>query len=99
MTVTSNLDQPVIVSDPLRINIILGNIISNAYKYYNPEESSYLKININTDNQYTEISFRDNGIGIKEEYMDRIFDMFFRATERSQGRGLECISCSRRSKN
>lgn len=88
VTVTSNVDDPVIVSDPLRINIIFANIISNAYKYYNPEESSYLKINIHSEKEQTEITFRDNGIGIKEEYMDRIFHMFFRATERSQGSGL-----------
>jgi signal transduction histidine kinase len=75
-------------SDPLRIKIIFGNIISNAYKYYNPGVKSYLKIRANVTHEKVEIDFHDNGIGIKKEYLDRIFDMFYRATEKSQGSGL-----------
>lgn len=88
IAVDSNIEKPVIVSDPLRINIIFSNIISNAYKYNNPEQSSFLKIKINIQKTHSEITFRDNGIGIKEEYLPKIFNMFFRATERSQGSGL-----------
>lgn len=75
-------------SDPLRVKIIFANIISNAYKYYNPSGSSYLKINAHITHQRAEIDFRDNGIGIKKEYLTRIFDMFYRATEKSEGSGL-----------
>jgi PAS domain S-box-containing protein len=75
-------------SDPLRIKIIFANVISNAYKYYNPTVKSYLKINAQVTNEKVEIDFQDNGIGIKKEYLDRIFDMFYRATEKSQGSGL-----------
>jgi PAS domain S-box-containing protein len=75
-------------SDPLRVNIIFSNIISNAYKYYNGETSSYLKIDITITPLNATIVFNDNGIGIKEEYHDKIFNMFYRATDRSQGSGL-----------
>jgi signal transduction histidine kinase len=75
-------------SDPLRANIIFSNIISNAYKYYNAETKSYLKIDITITPLNATIIFTDNGIGIKKEYHDKIFDMFYRATERSQGSGL-----------
>ncbi|MFZ6008876.1 MAG: sensor histidine kinase, partial [Bacteroidota bacterium] len=34
------------------------------------------------------IIFKDNGIGISEQLCPKIFDMFFRATERSEGAGL-----------
>ena len=34
------------------------------------------------------IEFKDNGIGIRDEHLDKIFNMFYRATERSQGSGL-----------
>lgn len=75
-------------SDLLRIRIIIGNIISNAYKYYNPVVKSRLKVDVTVNATSTQLIFRDNGIGIKREHLRKIFDMFYRATERSQGSGL-----------
>ncbi|HEX5170312.1 MAG TPA: PAS domain S-box protein [Cyclobacteriaceae bacterium] len=75
-------------NDALLINIIASNIISNAYKYYNPEAKSYLRINIEINSLSASLSFKDNGIGIQKEHMDKIFHMFYRATDRSQGSGL-----------
>ena len=82
---TNNL---VFKTDKLRINIIFSNIISNAYKYYNPARDSFLKIKIEVGVSETTIEFRDNGIGIKPEHINKIFNMFYRATDRSQGSGL-----------
>lgn len=77
-------------SDTLKINSIFRNIISNAVKYSNPyaTEQSYLVINIDVMPTIAHITFEDNGIGIKEEYLNKIFGMFVRATERSDGSGL-----------
>lgn len=75
-------------SDKLRVDIIFSNIISNAYKYYNPEARSYLKIRIALQPDRADIEIEDNGIGIRAEYQDKIFNMFYRATDRSQGSGL-----------
>jgi signal transduction histidine kinase len=75
-------------SDRLRTEVIFANIISNAYKYYNPEVNSYLRIRIKVKLFAITIEFSDNGIGIKPEYLDKIFNMFYRATDRSQGSGL-----------
>ena len=75
-------------NDALLINIIASNIISNAYKYCNPETKSFLKIYIEISPLSASLSFKDNGIGIQQEHMDKIFNMFYRATDRSQGSGL-----------
>lgn len=75
-------------SDPLRMRIIIGNIISNAYKYHNPAVKSKLKIEASINPMFAEIMISDNGIGIKREHLKKIFDMFYRATEKSQGSGL-----------
>jgi PAS domain S-box-containing protein len=75
-------------SDELRVKIIFSNIISNAYKYYNGDVKSYLKIKIEITPLTLNIEFKDNGIGIKKEHLDKIYNMFYRATDRSQGSGL-----------
>jgi signal transduction histidine kinase len=75
-------------SDELRVKIIFSNIISNAYKYYNGDVKSYLKIKIEITQLVLKIEFKDNGIGIKREHLDKIYNMFYRATDRSQGSGL-----------
>lgn len=75
-------------SDAMTLRLILANIISNAFKYYNPNVNSQLKIRIEINPLRAILSFVDNGIGIHKEYLAKIFDMFFRATEKSEGSGL-----------
>jgi signal transduction histidine kinase len=47
-----------------------------------------LKIEINVFEEKAEIQFTDNGVGIAEEFLDKIFKMFFRASYESKGSGL-----------
>ncbi len=75
-------------SDRMKINIILSNILSNSIKYRDAKKQSYLAIDIETSHDYAQILIRDNGIGIDKKYLNHIFDMFYRATERSDGSGL-----------
>jgi signal transduction histidine kinase len=37
---------------------------------------------------YWKLNITDNGIGIREKYIDKIFNMYFRATDTSNGSGL-----------
>jgi signal transduction histidine kinase len=86
--ITSNKKNATCSLDKLRMKIIFSNIISNAYKYFNPETESYLKLHIEIGKKSIRLTFEDNGIGIKEEHKGKIFNMFYRATDRSQGSGL-----------
>jgi PAS domain S-box-containing protein len=81
-------NQAIFKSDKLRLKIIFSNIISNAYKYLNSDVESFLRIEIKLSQKSLELKFEDNGIGIKEEYLPKIFNMFYRATDRAQGSGL-----------
>jgi len=77
------------VNDHWRISEILRNLISNSIKYLNPElDEPYIKIDIDIDDKRAEIVFEDNGIGIAKDLQPRIFDMFFRATDFSEGSGI-----------
>lgn len=77
------------LSDSVRMAIIFQNLLSNAIKYCNPRTgNSWIKIKIILTPLSCNISLEDNGIGIKEEYMNQIFNMFFRASNDSYGSGL-----------
>lgn len=75
-------------SDPSRLLIIFNNIISNAVRYRAKWKESFIKIDITSGYSTTTISFTDNGIGIADEFKDKIFKMFFRASADSKGSGL-----------
>jgi PAS domain S-box-containing protein len=80
--------NPYLQTDIMTLRLVFANIISNAYKYYNPHVKSHLKVKINVKPLQATVVFSDNGIGIKKEYLNKIFNMFFRATEKSEGSGL-----------
>jgi len=76
-------------SDSRRIKIILNNLISNALKYNDVnKEICLLDITIAHDLENLSIVVEDNGIGIEPNQIDKIFKMFYRATESSKGSGI-----------
>ncbi|MGK7397540.1 MAG: PAS domain-containing sensor histidine kinase [Candidatus Cyclobacteriaceae bacterium M3_2C_046] len=76
-------------SDASRLRVVLINLISNAIKYYDPNKPiPYVKINIEPHQKGLKIIVSDNGIGIPEKETEKIFKMFYRATELSSGAGL-----------
>jgi signal transduction histidine kinase len=75
-------------SDLFRILIILKNLISNAIKYSKESGLSEIAVKVFSDGNNNVIEISDNGIGISEEHLLKIFDMFYRATNKSIGTGL-----------
>jgi len=76
-------------SDKYRISVIFNNLVSNAIKYYDPsKDHPSLRITIDVTKERALLEFQDNGIGIDKQYQDKIFNMFFRATQSSEGAGL-----------
>ncbi len=86
MTVKGN---GLFISDTHRLSIVLNNIICNSIKYRDANKD-WAEINIEVDitDGHTIIHCQDNGIGIDQKYLPRVFEMFYRATERSDGAGL-----------
>ncbi|MFL9831256.1 HAMP domain-containing sensor histidine kinase [Flavobacterium sp. ST-87] len=82
-----NIDS--IISDELKLKIIINNILTNAIKYSDiQKESPFIAIKTYQDKDNIYISIEDNGIGVKQEYQNKIFDMFFVTTNDNKGSGL-----------
>jgi signal transduction histidine kinase len=75
--------------DKGRTKIILSNILANAIKYHNlRQENPWVEVKAELTDSSCVLRITDNGCGIPPDKQDRIFDMFFRATDRSAGSGL-----------
>jgi signal transduction histidine kinase len=76
-------------ADKARLSVILCNLISNSIKYRDPSKTeNRLSISFLLEKRTAELSVEDNGIGIAEEVLPNVFNMFFRGTEKSDGAGL-----------
>lgn len=76
-------------TDAYRLSVIINNLVSNAIKYRDSQKrESVLEIRATVSESGLELIFADNGIGMSEAHLSRIFEMFFRATEKSDGAGL-----------
>ncbi|MBL0740222.1 sensor histidine kinase [Chryseolinea lacunae] len=76
-------------ADGYRLSVIFNNLLSNAIKYRDlQKDESFVRFLITVDERKATFHFHDNGIGITADLLPRVFDMFFRATDRSEGAGL-----------
>ncbi len=82
-------DLPVVRADTTRIRQVILNLVSNAAKF---TEEGTVAVRAWADAEYVTVSISDTGIGIPEEYFDRIFQEFRQvdgtATRRAGGTGL-----------
>ncbi|MDH5474517.1 MAG: HAMP domain-containing histidine kinase, partial [Cyclobacteriaceae bacterium] len=74
--------------DKSRLEIILNNLVSNAIKYHKTEGDRYVYITIQQSQTHLFIKVKDNGIGIHLDHQDKVFNMFYRGHENSEGSGL-----------
>jgi len=81
-----NLEKP-FFSYPVLVKFIIQNLLENSIAFCGVQEP-YLKFKAYQVTNETVIEVSDNGQGIESIYLNRIFDMYFRANEKSRGNGL-----------
>ncbi|MBX2946103.1 MAG: tetratricopeptide repeat protein [Cyclobacteriaceae bacterium] len=74
------------LSYPALIKVIVENLIENSIVF--SSNQSTIRICINSNEDGLTICVEDTGWGIEEKYLNQVFDMYFRAHERSKGNGL-----------
>lgn len=68
--------------------ILLQNVIQNAFRYRDVSCVSYVRIEAKPEPDQLTLCIEDNGIGIPNGLGDRVFEMFFKGTDKSSGFGL-----------
>ena len=79
------------------LRIIFQNLIGNALKYQHKNKVPIIKINFQDKSLHWSFTVEDNGIGIKEKYLNTIFEPFKRLHLQKdfEGSGLGLASCKK----
>jgi len=76
-------------SDGYRLSIILANLIANSIQYCDEgKDNSFIQVSATITPAHAIVHILDNGVGINRDYLPEIFNMFYRASEKSDGAGL-----------
>lgn len=78
---------PTIKTDGNLIYLIFKNIIDNAIKFKKTDEEIRIKITYTENKTQWEFKITDNGIGIDEEYFEKVFQLFQRLDSNTENKG------------
>lgn len=67
---------------------ILYNLLSNALKYRSPERKPLIRVRTYQENGTTVLSVNDNGLGVSEKQLPKLFTMFKRLHMHVEGTGI-----------
>jgi two-component system phosphate regulon sensor histidine kinase PhoR len=85
-SIKKGCEQPLTVfADKEKIRQVLGNLVDNSIKYGRSGGTTVASM-YNTDDKNILVELSDDGMGISEKYLDRVFERFFRTAE---GRGRD----------
>lgn len=80
-------DIPQVLADSEKTAWVLTNLLSNAVRY--SYEDAVIHINISTGKNFVKFSVTDKGPGISQQYIDKIFNRYFRIPgTKNEGTGL-----------
>jgi signal transduction histidine kinase len=78
-------DLPEVWADPMQISQVFSNLLGNALRYTNP--GGTITVSASADGQTVFFKVSDTGRGIPEEYLDRLFEQFFRVPKQKKETG------------
>ena len=87
-------ELPEVEVDPRQLRRVLQNLLGNAVKYRG-EAPLRVELTALRDTQEWVVTMRDNGLGVDPDKASRIFDMFTRASDETDGVGIGLAVCRR----
>ncbi|WP_072313555.1 sensor histidine kinase [Agrococcus sp. Marseille-P2731] len=87
---TSGVEHTVAAIDPIRIRQVVDNLVGNAVSYHTGD--GLIEVGVTSDDKHAWLVVRDDGPGISEEALPRLFERRFRGaaarSSRPHGNGL-----------
>jgi signal transduction histidine kinase len=80
-------DLPVVYGDRIRLQEVLQNLIDNSVKYMGDQHEPRIEIGVRDDGGETVLYVRDNGLGIDPKYHEKIFGLFDKLDQKTEGSG------------
>lgn len=78
----------ILKTDKKMLEIILTNLLSNAWKFTKKKECATIEINeVNVDELYSTYCIKDNGAGFDMKYADKLFNAFQRLHDKDEFEG------------
>ncbi|MCB0501646.1 MAG: HAMP domain-containing histidine kinase, partial [Bacteroidetes bacterium] len=75
-----NAKESIIMADELHLTNVVNNLLDNALKY-NDKEVPVIEVSTALDGDDILISVEDNGMGLKKDELNKIFDQFYRVNK------------------
>jgi PAS domain S-box-containing protein len=84
---------PVIFADENQMIQLFQNLIENSLKF--SKNNTSIHVSVKSDSAYHIFSIKDEGIGIEQQYFERIFKIFQRLNRNYDGTGIGLAICKR----
>ena len=89
VSVAAHGQTPPALVDPDQIRQVFFNLVKNALEAM--PDGGRLEIGISSDDSFLQIDFRDNGVGIPEDRLGRIFEPYHTTKAKGTGLGLMIV--------
>jgi len=70
---------PELIADPIALESIFGNLVTNAINY--TQEGGEIIVTVDMAGINARVRVKDNGFGIADKYLNKIFDRFYRVKD------------------
>ncbi|HET9905582.1 MAG TPA: ATP-binding protein [Anaerolineales bacterium] len=88
VTVNISPELPIVFGDRIRLREVIENLIDNAVKYTDDHHEPVIEIGASKQKDNHMIFVRDNGIGIEAPHLKKIFGLFEKLNQHSEGTGI-----------
>ncbi|MCR4653909.1 MAG: HAMP domain-containing histidine kinase [Eubacterium sp.] len=85
--------EPLIIADPEQMRRVINNIVGNSVKYMD-KPAGIINIRLRDVDEFIQIEIEDNGKGIAQKDISRVFDRFYRSDTARTSRGGSGIGLS-----